>query len=76
MLFKEFGGKSLPTVFLLHGGLSWWSLIGIIELLEKKYHIVTPIIDGHGEAGGEISLLHSAEYAELISGFLKDEYDA
>ena len=50
MIFKEFGTISAPTIVLLHeGGLSWWSLMETIELLKKDYHIVAPIIDGHGE---------------------------
>ena len=50
MLFKEFGNKDLPTIIVLHGGgLSWWSLKGLTEILQEYYHIVTPIIDGHGE---------------------------
>jgi len=68
MLFKEFGEKNLPTIILLHGGgLSWWSLQGIIEALQHKYHIITPIIDGHGEDGRNtfVSIEDSAE--KLIS---------
>lgn len=68
MLFKKFGDERLPTIVLLHGGgLSWWSLKGIIELLRKEYHIITPVIDGHGEAGDEtfVSIENSAE--KLIS---------
>ncbi len=68
MLFKEFGSKNLPAIILLHGGgLSWWSLKGIIESLQSKYHIVAPIIDGHGEDGYEtfVSIEKSAE--KLIS---------
>ena len=50
MIFKEFGDRKNPTIVLLHGGgLSWWSFLDIIPLLKEEYHIVTPIIDGHGE---------------------------
>ncbi len=50
MLIKEFGSKNNPTIILIHGGgLSWWSLKPVIEQLKEKYHVVTPIIDGHGE---------------------------
>ncbi len=50
MLFKETPNKGLPTIILLHGGgLSWWSLQKITNLLEDDFHVVTPIIDGHGE---------------------------
>lgn len=52
MLFKEFGTKNSETIILLHGGgLSAWSLIPLAELLQENYHVVTPIIDGHGEDG-------------------------
>ncbi len=52
MIIKEFGNKSNKTIILLHGGgVSWWSLKNIIGILELDYHIVTPIIDGHGEDG-------------------------
>ncbi len=52
MLIKEFGNKSNKTIILLHGGgVSWWSLKKIIAILESDYHIITPIIDGHGEDG-------------------------
>lgn len=50
MLFKEFGDRNRPVIILLHGGgLSWWSLQKQIEVLQTKYYVVTPIIDGHGE---------------------------
>ncbi len=52
MRFKEFGSKDKDTIILLHGGgLSWWSLQRVVDILEKDYHVVTPIIDGHGEDG-------------------------
>ncbi len=52
MRFREFGNSVLPTIILLHGGgLSWWSLKNVMNALEEKYHIITPIIDGHGEDG-------------------------
>ncbi len=52
MKYKEFGDKTRPTIILLHGGgLSWWSLQNITGYLQRDYHVVTPIIDGHGEDG-------------------------
>ncbi|WP_156286150.1 alpha/beta fold hydrolase [Oceanivirga salmonicida] len=55
MIIKEFGNKSNKTIILLHGGgLSWWSLKNIISILELDYHIITPIIDGHGEDGNTV----------------------
>ena len=50
MLIKETEKTELPTIIILHGGgLSCWALIGIVELLQSDYHVVTPIIDGYGE---------------------------
>lgn len=52
MLFKEYGNKEDKTVIILHGGgLSAWSLRELAGLLQEDYHVVTPIIDGHGDDG-------------------------
>lgn len=53
MKFRELGKAENPVVILLHGeGLSWWSAEEAGRLLQKQYHIILPILDGHGEAGG------------------------
>ena len=52
MIFTEVGSRAHPTVILLHGGgLSDWSWKGVAEALVERYHVVTPVIDGHGEDG-------------------------
>lgn len=64
MVFKEFGDRSKPIIILIHGGgLSWWSWKRQIEELDRDYFIVTPIIDGHGDAWDTtfISIENSAE---------------
>lgn len=54
MIFKESGHNDSPTIIFIHGGgLSDWSLLPIAEEFQKKFHIITPIIDGHGEAATE-----------------------
>ena len=72
MKFKEFGNKDKEAIVLLHGGgLSWWSLQKLVEILINDFHVVTPIIDGHGEDGQNtfISIEDSAkkliEYIDL-----------
>jgi pimeloyl-ACP methyl ester carboxylesterase len=68
MIFKETESKDLPTIILLHGGgLSWWSLQSVTSQLKDSFHVVTPVIDGHGEDGNEtfISIEDSAQ--KLIS---------
>jgi pimeloyl-ACP methyl ester carboxylesterase len=64
MLFIENGDKKLPTIILLHGGgLSYWTLTDIVELLKEDYRIITPIIDGHSDDGNNefISIEDSAK---------------
>lgn len=64
MIFKEFGNKNNPVIIFLHGGgLSWWSFKPQIEVLQKRYFVITPIIDGHGDdcANTFMSIRKSAE---------------
>lgn len=50
MIFKEHGNIELPTIIIFHGGgLSEWSLENLVSRLKNDFHIITPIIDGHGE---------------------------
>lgn len=50
MIFKEFGNKNKPVLMMIHGeGLSWWNYKKEIKLLKINFHIITPIIDGHGD---------------------------
>ena len=45
----EFGVQHPETVMLLHGGgLSWWNYREVARLLERNYHVILPILDGHG----------------------------
>ncbi len=55
MIVKEFGDNTKPTVILLHGGgLSWWSLEAAAMELALEYHVLTPVLDGHGEDGDTV----------------------
>lgn len=54
MLFTQTGDSQNPTIILLHGGgLSDWSWQPVTSLLQPDYHVITPIIDGHGADGKE-----------------------
>ena len=67
MIFNEAGDKQLPTILLLHGGgLSDWSWQPVISLLQPDYHVVTPIIDGHGADGNETFVSIEASARTLI----------
>ncbi|MDE6619572.1 MAG: alpha/beta hydrolase [Lachnospiraceae bacterium] len=51
MIVKEFGTKNRDILIFLHGGgLSWWNYTGEIQSLEKEYHIIVPILDGHSQS--------------------------
>jgi len=72
MIFKEFGNKSMPVIIFLHGGgLSWWSWKPQIEALQKKYYIVTPIIDGQGDAY-DTTFVSIKKSGEQVIKYIKD----
>lgn len=48
MQYVEYGKGNRDTIFLLHGGgLSWWNYEDAAKSLQKDYHIILPILDGH-----------------------------
>lgn len=62
MKLKEMGSDLKPTVMLLHGGgLSYWSFSEAAGYMKDEYHIVMPIIEGHGGNGEFVSIENSAE---------------
>jgi pimeloyl-ACP methyl ester carboxylesterase len=68
MIFTETNNKDFPTIILLHGGgLSHWSLQNVVNELQSYFHVVTPIIDGHGVAGEETFISISDSATKLIS---------
>lgn len=49
MTVIEYGQKNAETVILLHGGgLSWWNYRDVAAELEPHFHVVLPVLDGHG----------------------------
>ena len=47
----EFGQQTTDVVLLLHGGgLSWWNYREVAALLAERYHVVLPLLDGHGDS--------------------------
>lgn len=74
MIIKSFGDSTKPIICLLHGGgLSWWSYQSVIELLKEDYHIVCPIIEGHGEAYQE-TFVSIEESAHHLIEFIESKY--
>ena len=48
MQYVEYGKGNGDIILLLHGGgLSWWNYEEVAKVLQKDYHIILPILDGH-----------------------------
>lgn len=51
MRMQEFGQQHTAVILLLHGGgLSWWNYREAAKLLAEQYHVVLPVLDGHGDS--------------------------
>lgn len=67
MLFEEAKNNGCPSIIFLHGGgLSAWSLTPLVNAFKNDFHVVTPIIDGHGADGAELFVSISDSAAKLI----------
>ena len=51
MHYVEFGKENNDIILLLHGGgLSWWNYEDVAKSLQKDYHVILPILDGHAKS--------------------------
>ena len=67
MAVIEFGKQNHDTVLLLHGGgLSWWNYREVARLLEKDYHVILPVLDGHADSDAAFTTIED-NAARLIS---------
>ena len=49
MTVIEYGKQNKNVIVLLHGGgLSWWNYRDAAEILSADFHVVLPVLDGHG----------------------------
>lgn len=65
----EYGNNNNQVIILLHGGgLSWWNYKEVAELLQQKYHIIIPVLDGHSESDRPFTSIedNAAEIIEYI----------
>lgn len=73
MLVKEFGTQNKEVLILLHGGgLSWWNYQEATKLLAEQYHVVLPVLDGHG--GSEVPFHSIEENARHIFAMIKERF--
>ncbi len=71
MKCKEFGTAGKDVIVLLHGGgLSWWNYSDVARLLEKEYHVVIPILDGHAGSDSLFTTIedNASEIIDFIDG--------
>ena len=69
----EYGSHNSQTVLLLHGGgLSYWNYHETALLLQDRYHVVLPILDGHAESDRDF--LSIEENAREIIRFIDERF--
>lgn len=74
MKIYEFGTQNKVTLVFLHGGgLSWWNYREEAQLLEEKYHILLPVLDGHGDSDASFESIESC--AKRILEFIETNLD-
>lgn len=62
-----FGQQNTQVVILLHGGgLSWWNYREVAQKLAEHYHVVLPVLDGHGDSDVPFTTIED-NAARLIS---------
>ena len=74
MRYKEYGNNKKDTIVLIHGGgLSWWNYRKVGELLQSRYHVVLPVIDGHADSDKPFTTIE--DNAEEIIEFVDEHFN-
>lgn len=74
MRIYEYGNNKNEVIIFLHGGgLSWWNYKEIAELLQYKYHLILPVLDGHAESDRDFVSIE--ENAIEIIKYIDDFYN-
>lgn len=73
MRVVEYGEENPDVIMLLHGGgLSWWNYRDEARLLEKNYHVVVPVLDGHAESDAPFTTIE--DNAREIIGYIDERF--
>ena len=73
MKIIEYGKQNSEIIILLHGGgLSWWNYRSEAQLLDDRYHVVLPVLDGHADSDADFISIE--ENARRIISFIDTEY--
>ena len=74
MTLVELGQHNAHTVILLHGGgLSWWNYREAAKYLAESFHVVLPVLDGHG--GSDVPFVSIEETASRLIAWLDARFD-
>lgn len=68
----QYGSQYSDTVILLHGGgLSWWNYREAAQLLQCRYRVILPILDGHGDSDAPFTSIeeNAARVIDYIDGY-------
>lgn len=67
MKYQEYGKENSKVIILLHGGgLSWWNYREVAELLQRDFHVILPVLDGHAESDCDFTTIED-NAKEIIS---------
>ena len=73
MRYVEYGKENDNIILLLHGGgLSWWNYEEVANSLQKDYHIILPILDGHAESDKPFTTIE--DNAAEITAFIDTHF--
>ena len=74
MTVMEYGQQNTDVIVLLHGGgLSWWNHREAAQLLAEKYHVVLPVLDGHGDRDAPFTTIE--ENAARVISWIDHHFD-
>lgn len=73
MKIVEYGKEHRKVVILLHGGgLSWWNYREAAELLQDRYRVLIPILDGH--AGSDANFASIEQNAQRLISYIDESF--
>ncbi len=73
MTVMEYGKQNHDTILLFHGGgLSWWNYREASQKLAEQYHVVLPVLDGHG--GSDAPFTTNEDNAARLISYIDERF--
>ncbi|MCR5066454.1 MAG: alpha/beta hydrolase [Erysipelotrichaceae bacterium] len=74
MEIREYGKENSEVIMLLHGGgLSWWNFRSEAELLQDRYHVILPVLDGHSDTNEPFTTIE--DNAQRLIEFIDERFN-